>query len=132
MNKSREEKVTEFHKAFNHPIDGEWDDFLLTLRSALIGEECLELQEEFYNLRHTLPSEWTKAQKVALLKEMADLQYVLSGAAVALGLDLEEAFIRVHKSNMSKLGEDGQPIRREDGKILKGPNYKEPDLMDLV
>lgn len=43
-----------------------------------------------------------------------------------------EAFHRVHDSNMSKLGDDGKPIRREDGKILKSPNYKEPDLKDLV
>ena len=43
-----------------------------------------------------------------------------------------EAFKRVHLSNMSKLGEDGKPILREDGKIMKGPNYKEPDLTDLI
>lgn len=47
-------------------------------------------------------------------------------------VDYIEAFRRVHASNMSKLGEDGKPIKREDGKILKGPNYKEPDLSDLV
>jgi len=45
---------------------------------------------------------------------------------------LDEAFHRVHESNMSKLGEDGKPLKREDGKILKGPNYKAPDLSDLV
>lgn len=45
---------------------------------------------------------------------------------------LPEAFKRVHQSNMSKLGDDGKPIRREDGKIMKGPNYKAPDLSDLV
>jgi uncharacterized protein YacL (UPF0231 family) len=44
---------------------------------------------------------------------------------------LDEAFMRVHLSNMSKLGEDGKPIFREDGKVLKGPNYKAPDLTDL-
>ena len=43
-----------------------------------------------------------------------------------------EAFTRVHKSNMSKLGRDGKPIFREDGKVLKGPDYKEPDLSDLI
>lgn len=50
------------------------------------------------------------------------------------GLDdlLQQAFVRVVESNMSKLGEDGKPIRREDGKVLKGPNYKEPDLTDLA
>lgn len=45
---------------------------------------------------------------------------------------LGEAFDRVHASNMSKLGDDGKPIKREDGKVLKGPNYKAPDLSDLV
>lgn len=45
---------------------------------------------------------------------------------------IDEAFLRVHRSNMSKLGDDGKPIRRDDGKILKGPNYKAPDLADLV
>lgn len=45
---------------------------------------------------------------------------------------LNEAFARVHRSNMSKLGDDGKPVRREDGKILKGPNYREPYLLDLV
>jgi hypothetical protein len=46
--------------------------------------------------------------------------------------DLEQALRRVHQSNMSKLGEDGKPIYREDGKVLKGPNYQPPDLSDLV
>lgn len=45
---------------------------------------------------------------------------------------LREAFCRVHESNMSKLGDDGKPIRREDGKVLKGPHYRKPDLMDLI
>lgn len=55
------------------------------------------------------------------------------GATKYLGdLDFAEAFLRVHKSNMSKLGDDGKPIRREDGKVLKGPNYKKPELEDLV
>jgi len=67
-----------------------------------------------------------------VLKEMADLVYVLYQYAENLGWDLDEALNRVHQSNMSKLGEDGKPLRREDGKILKGPNYKEPNLTDLV
>jgi predicted HAD superfamily Cof-like phosphohydrolase len=66
------------------------------------------------------------------LKELADLVYVCYQYAENLGWDLDEALNRVHQSNMSKLGDDGQPIRREDGKVLKGPNYKEPTLTDLV
>lgn len=129
---TRESVVQRFHEAFEHPVDGEWDDLLLTLRATLINEECIELLEEFNNLRNKPQSLWTKEDKMNLLKEMADLQYVLSGAAVALGLPLEKAFRRVHRSNMSKLGEDGKPIRREDGKSLKGPNYQPPYLGDLV
>ena len=66
------------------------------------------------------------------LKELADLVYVCYQYAANLGWDLDEAMDRVHKSNMSKLGEDGNPIYREDGKVLKGPNYQPPDLSDLV
>ena len=66
------------------------------------------------------------------LKELADLVYVCYQYAANLGWDLDEAMDRVHKSNMSKLDEYGNPILREDGKVLKGPNYKPPNLEDLV
>ena len=68
----------------------------------------------------------------ACLKELADLVYVCAQYAENMNWDLEQALRRVHKSNMSKLGEDGKPIKREDGKVLKGPNYQPPDLSDLV
>ena len=67
-----------------------------------------------------------------LLKELADTVYVTYGFAATFGWDLDEAVRRVHASNMSKLGPDGKPIYREDGKVLKGPDYEEPDLTDLV
>ena len=66
------------------------------------------------------------------LKELADLVYVCYQYAANMGWNLEEAMHRVHESNMSKLDEDGNPIYREDGKVLKGPNYQPPDLSDLV
>ena len=66
------------------------------------------------------------------LKELADLVYVSYQYAENMGWDLDEALNRVHQSNMSKLGEDGNPIYREDGKVLKGPNYQPPNLSDLV
>ena len=66
------------------------------------------------------------------LKELADLVYVAFQYAENMEWDLEEALNRVHKSNMSKLGLDGKPIRRDDGKVLKGPNYQPPTLTDLV
>ena len=66
------------------------------------------------------------------LKELADLVYVCYQYAENMGWDLDEAMHRVHESNMSKLDEEGNPIYREDGKVLKGPNYKPPNLEDLV
>ena len=66
------------------------------------------------------------------LKELADLVYVCYQYAENMGWFLDEALDRVHKSNMSKLDKDGKPIYREDGKVLKGPNYKPPSLTDLI
>ena len=66
------------------------------------------------------------------LKELADLVYVCFQYAENMEWDLEEALDRVHKSNLSKLGLDGKPIRRKDGKVMKGPNYQPPNLLDLV
>ena len=70
--------------------------------------------------------------KADCLKELADLVYVCYQYAANQRWDLDEALNRVHKSNMSKLGEDGKPIFRADGKVLKGPNYAPPNLEDLV
>ena len=125
---TREDKVKEFHDTFGAAIDDEWTPDLLKLRRDLMQEEMEEVAWELYMVSKVD----TPAKRASLLKELADLQYVLSGTAVALGLDLEEAFNRVHESNMSKAGEDGKAVFRPDGKILKGPNYKEPDLKDLV
>jgi len=66
------------------------------------------------------------------LKELSDLVYVCYQYAANMGWDLDEALHRVHESNMSKLDENGKPIYREDGKVLKGPNYAPPNLEDLV
>ena len=66
------------------------------------------------------------------LKELADLVYVCYQYAENMGWFLDEALDRVHVSNMSKLGEDGLPVYRDDGKVLKGPNYKPPTLTDLI
>ena len=70
--------------------------------------------------------------KESALKELADLVYVCYQYAENMGWDLDEAMYRVHESNMSKLDDEGNPIYREDGKVLKGPNYKPPNLQDLV
>jgi predicted HAD superfamily Cof-like phosphohydrolase len=119
---NRESLVEEFHEAFGHPINDTYAVLSQWLfRLKLIKEELAELENAIHN-----------EGMEQVYKELADLQYVVSGMAVAFGIDLEASFLRVHKSNMSKLGEDGKPIYREDGKILKGPNYKEPNLLDLV
>ncbi|MBI52079.1 MAG: hypothetical protein CL779_02535 [Chloroflexi bacterium] len=87
----------------------------------LIDEEYSEFIEAHYGL-----------DRVDCLKELADLVYVCYQYAANLNWDLDSAMDRVHKSNMSKLGEDGKPIYRDDGKVLKGPNYKPPTLHDLI
>lgn len=93
------------------------------MQMGLIKEEYAELREAHYD--KTISDE-------ATLKELADLVYVCYQYAENLEWDLNQALVRVHESNMSKLGPDGKPIRRDDGKILKGPNYRLPNLSDLV
>ncbi len=87
-------------------------------------KEFLEAEDQLYRDNPTVTNE--------ALKELADLVYVCYQYAENMGWLLDEALNRVHLSNMSKLGEDGKPIYREDGKVLKGPNYKPPDLSDLL
>ena len=90
-------------------------------QKSLIDEEWSEFHEAYHHE--------TYEQQ---LKELADLVYVCYQYAENMEWDLDEAMHRVHKSNMSKLGLDGKPIRRADGKVLKGPNYQPPNLSDLV
>ena len=109
------EMLKEFHEAFEVVKDFEGE----FLQYKLIKEEYSEFLSSTNDENE--------------LKEMADLVYVIYGLADRLGWDLDEAIKRVHISNMSKLDPvTGKPILREDGKILKGSNYKEPDLSDLV
>lgn len=131
---SREDVVSQFHKAFGHSLGEKITEKELLLRYTLVAEEWAELKEEIAAALADITSggKVKTKTKERMLKEMADLQYVLSGMAVAFDLPLQVAFTRVHKSNMSKLGEDGKPIYREDGKVLKGPNYAPVDLEDLV
>lgn len=130
----REDYVAQFHRAFGHPIGKTDDTDLIVLRNKLINEEYGELKEELAAAMVDIETlgDISPKTKARILKELSDLQYVISGLAVVLDLPLQPAFVKVHKSNMSKLGLDGKPILREDGKILKGPNYAPPDLEDLV
>ena len=111
------EQAEDFRHAMGQPI-GDATIEQVKLQWDLIEEEMEELAEESY---HT----------VADLKELADLVYVCYQYAAALGYDLDTALDRVHESNMSKLV-DGKPLKREDGKILKGTNYRPPILDDLI
>ena len=69
---------------------------------------------------------------VEVADALTDLLYVVYGAGHAYGIDLDKCFEEVHRSNMSKLGEDGKPIYREDGKVLKGPNFFQPNLVEIL
>ena len=97
------------------------DEKTMRLRYELIKEELNELEE---------------AMKTKNLKEIADaltdILYVTYGAGFAYGIDLDKCFKEVQRANMSKLGEDGKPIYNEKGKVMKGPNYFEPNLKQFV
>ncbi len=121
------EQVREFHETYGLPVKPSpdiGDPKTNELRINLLAEELDELKEAL-----------AQGDIVETLDALIDLQYVLDGAFLSFGLhDVKEiAFAEVQKSNMSKLGADGKPIRREsDGKILKGPNFFEPDLSQFV
>ncbi len=112
------DQAEEFRSAYNLLTIGSGAK---RIQKALIDEEWSEFHEAYH-------LETDECE----LKELADLVYVCFQYAASQEWDLDEAMRRVHKSNMSKLGENGKPIYREDGKVLKGPNYKKPNLLDLV
>jgi predicted HAD superfamily Cof-like phosphohydrolase len=91
------------------------------MQKSLIDEEWSEFHEAFHH-----------KDDAEELKELSDLVYVCYQYAVNKGWDLDEAMRRIHLSNMSKLGPDGLPIRRGDGKVMKGPHYRPPNLKDLL
>ena len=97
------------------------DDKTMQLRFDLIKEELKELEH---------------AMKTKNLKEIADaltdILYVTYGAGYAYGINLDKCFKEVQRANMSKLGKDGKPIYNEKGKVMKGPNYFEPNLKQFV
>lgn len=136
MDKTREDFIKEFNDAFIRKSNQDPTVELLKFRKRLINEEVQELFSDIDTAISILENgdKIPKKLLVNMLKELADVQYVVSGMSVDVRplKNLDEAFKRVHNSNMSKLGLDGKPIYREDGKVIKGPNYKEPDLNDLI
>ena len=119
------EQAQAFRTAFN--VSNSVSPLARRTQLTLIVEEY----EEFRDAERQVIPGLLRNEEDAL-KELADLVYVCYQYATNMGWDLDEAMNRVHQSNMSKLGVDGKPIYREDGKILKGPNYQPPTLTDIV
>ena len=94
---------------------------LAKLRLELIREEVEELNVGIEGM-----------DIVEIADALTDILYVVYGAGHAFGIDLDTCYSEVHRSNMSKLGEDGKPIYRADGKVMKGPNYFHPNLKDIL
>ena len=94
---------------------------IIQLRIDLIEEELNELKEAIKN-----------NDIVEVADALTDILYVTYGAGHSFGVNLDECFDEVQRSNMSKLGEDGKPIYNDSGKVMKGPNYFAPNLKKIV
>ena len=113
--------------------------FMMTFGQEVKKKPSLS-SDKINNLRIDLIEEELKEFKEALtkkdLKEVADaltdILYVTYGAGHAFGINLDNCFDEVQKSNMSKLGDDGKPIYNKQGKVMKGPNYFEPNLKKFL
>lgn len=120
------DRVGKFMRVFNQEVKDkpDWPDAeTMELRIELIEEELGELKDAILSADGTL---------INVADALTDLLYVVYGAGHSFGIDLDKCFEEVHRSNMSKLGEDGKPIYREDGKVLKGENFSEPNLKGII
>ena len=118
------ERAGDFMEAFGQEVLDKptLPDFNLSeLRIDLIQEELQELIDAL-----------DAKDIVEIADALTDILYVTYGAGHSFGLDLDECFLEVHRSNMSKLGEDGRPLYRPDGKVMKGPNYETPQLAKII
>jgi len=117
--------VSEFHCAFNLPVretpGAEIDESLARLRIVLLEEEV----DEFMAASE-------KRDLVGIADALADIVYVVYGTALTYGIDLNAVLHEVHRSNMSKLGSDGKPILRDDGKVIKSGQYFRPDIAAVL
>jgi predicted HAD superfamily Cof-like phosphohydrolase len=86
------------------------------------------IKEELEELTHAMNDK----NLLEVADALTDILYVTYGAGHAFGIDLDKCFDEVQNSNMSKLGEDGEPIYNESGKVMKGPNYFKPDLSKFI
>ncbi len=122
--------LTLFHEACDLAVNEYRPDReLLQLRKRLINEETDEAGDEFSKALRV--GRLDDDTRVKLAKELADILYVVYGAGVSFGIDLDHAFAVVHESNMSKLV-DGKALKDEGGKVQKGPNYEPPDERELA
>jgi len=125
--KKRIEAVKQFHDAFGL---GSKDEPIADLGKA---KNLLR-----YNLMKEENEEYLEAananDKVEVADALGDMLYILCGTIIEHGMQhkIEEVFEEIQRSNMSKLGADGKPIYREDGKVLKGPNYFKPDIKNIL
>ena len=120
-------QAVQFRTIMSQPV-GAYTPVIADKQLTLITEEYKELIEALDEACAFIQNPYARENA---LKELADLVYVCFQLAAACGWELDEALDRVHQSNLSKLV-DGKPLKREDGKVLKGPNYKPPYLQDLV
>lgn len=124
---SYEQMVFQFHETYGVPFkirpDVNLDEERKKLRCDLLDEEV-----------HELSVAMRQNDLVEVADGITDCMYILIGTAFEYGIGhlLPEMFAEVHRSNMSKLGADGQPIRRADGKVLKGPNFTPPNLVKIL
>ena len=125
--KNKIKAVNEFHKAFGLGIQNsptaQLDTHTNLLRYKLMREE----NEEYLDAANN-------RDLVEVADALGDMLYILCGTIIEHGMQhkIEEVFDEIQKSNMSKLGADGKPIYREDGKVLKGPNYFKPDINSIL
>ena len=123
--RTMQDAVTEFQKAFGRPTDLKFSDIEMSSDVAnTFGLRQALIEEEFYELTKAM----NEKNEQEIKKESADLLYVLAGLFVDFGWDMQVIFNRIHESNMSKLDENGKPVYREDGKIMKSNRYKQADL----
>tara|TARA_B100000900_G_scaffold78187_1_gene62623 strand:+ start:34 stop:417 length:384 start_codon:yes stop_codon:yes gene_type:complete len=119
--------VTAFHKAFglgvNNSPTTEIDEATMRLRFSLMDEENKEYLDAMKN-----------KDLIEVADALGDMLYILCGTIITHGMQdvIDEVFEEIQRSNMSKLGSDGKPIYRDDGKVLKGPNYFQPDIAKIL
>ena len=118
------ELVEDFMEAMGQEVNA-----IPTFPEAEIQRLRLDLiEEELDELHYAIDNK----DMVEIADALGDLLYVVYGAGHAFGIDLDECFKEIHASNMSKLGPDGKPIKREDGKVLKPDTFFPPDLKTIL